>query len=170
MILEKAWAKINGGYDKIEGGNISDIFELFLGCKCDYFQNILKTNNVSINDLYERIKINEKFYGNLSLCGSNYYLLYKNYKDEMEQSKYTYDKKECLKKGKIKLDIYGHAYNIRKTHEIVIRPYNNGKNNLNYFSNVKFLIISNPHGKESDLIGSGIELKKIEEILYNKFG
>ena len=34
----------------------------------------------------------------------------------MEQSKYTYDKKECLKKGKIKLEDYGHAYNIRKTH------------------------------------------------------
>ena len=101
MILEKAWAKINRGYDKIEGGNIFNIFELFLGCKCDNFLNTLKNNNVFVNDLYERIKLNEKFYGNLSLCGSNYYSVNENYKDEMKQNKYTYDKKECLKKEKL---------------------------------------------------------------------
>ena len=162
MILEKAWAKINGGYDKIESGNIYNIFELFLGCKCDSYYE-LKKNYVFINSLYERIKLNEKFCGNLSLCASKYYEVDKK---KMEKDKYTYDKKECLKKGKINESKYGHAYTIIKTFEIIIEP----KRKYNYaFNTVKFLIISNPHGKGSELIGSGIELKKISEILNKKF-
>ena len=33
----------------------------------------------------------------------------------MEKDKYTYDKKECLKKGKINESEYGRAYTIIKT-------------------------------------------------------
>ena len=60
MILEKAWAQINGGYDKIEGGNIENIFELLLGCKCDYFLNDNSDNY--IDSLYTLMKENEKFF------------------------------------------------------------------------------------------------------------
>ena len=168
MILEKAWAKINVGYDKIKGGYNDNIFELFLGCKCDCYQNI-KNDDVFINSLYERIKLNEKFCGQLTLCGSNYYNIETNFSSEMKQNKYIFDKKECLRKGKIKFSS-GHAYNILKTKEIIVKPYNDGKKNYYAFNKVKFLIISNPHGKESELIGSGIELKKISEILNKKFG
>lgn len=42
-------------------------------------------------------------------------------------------------------------------------------NNCKYDS-FKFIIISNPHGKDSNLLGSGIEIKKIREIIENKFG
>ena len=75
MILEKAWAKIKGRYDKIENGVIMliifnkyiflkqyffigkkamDIYELFLGCTCQYLD---KQNN---HYLFEAIKENEK--------------------------------------------------------------------------------------------------------------
>ena len=52
MILEKAWAKINGGYDQIEGGNTKNIFELFLGCRCKYFKSENK------DKLFRQIKKN----------------------------------------------------------------------------------------------------------------
>ena len=32
MILEKAWAQINGGYENIKGGRMNEVFEIFLGC------------------------------------------------------------------------------------------------------------------------------------------
>ena len=32
MILEKAWAQINGGYENIKGGQMNEVFEIFLGC------------------------------------------------------------------------------------------------------------------------------------------
>ena len=171
MILEKAWAKINGGYDKIEGGTIYNIFELFLGCKCDYYKDFEK-GGVFVNSFYERIKLNEKFYGNLSQCSSIYYDVDKKFLKEMKENqniKYTFDKNECLLKNKIKFD-GGHAYNIKKTKEIIVKPNNDEKQNYYAFNTVKFLIISNPHGKNSDLVGSGIELKKISEILKKKFG
>ena len=68
MILEKAWAKINGDYHKIEGGSIRNIFELFLGCKCLAFRG----GDNNIDDLFNKIKENEKDFGTLSLCGSKY--------------------------------------------------------------------------------------------------
>ena len=160
MILEKAWAIINGGYDKIdEGGNIFNIFELFLGCKCDIFMK--DDYNNYIDNLYDRIRLNENFFGTLSLCGCNYYNIINN-EEEMEQNKKIYDKKDCLEKNYIEKDKDGHAYNILKTHEMTIKS--------SAFKQCKFLIISNPHGKGSELIGSGIELKKIKEILMKNFG
>jgi hypothetical protein len=80
----------------------------------------------------------------------------------MEQNKKIYDKKDCLEKNYIEKDKDGHAYNILKTHEMTIKS--------SAFKQCKFLIISNPHGKGSELIGSGIELKKIKEILMKNFG
>ena len=50
MILEKAWAQINGGYDQIEGEYKKNIFELFLGCTCNSF------DNKDINKVYKSIK------------------------------------------------------------------------------------------------------------------
>ena len=58
MILEKAWAKINGGYDRIEGGISKNIFELFLGCKCNWFYNYNNKDD-NINNIYNNI-INDK--------------------------------------------------------------------------------------------------------------
>jgi hypothetical protein len=122
MILEKAWAKINGGYDQIDGGIITNIFELFLGCKCD----LLYHND--INAVFDSVKENEKYFGNLTLssskCGSGF-----------------------------------HAYTIKKTLEM----YPKG-------DSCKIFIISNPHGKASNLESSRIDLNKIEEIFQNKFG
>ena len=37
-------------------------------------------------------------------------------------------------------------------------------------SKLKFLIISNPHGKGSSLIETGIELKRIKGFIEKKFG
>ena len=53
-----------------------------------------------------------------------------------------------------------HAYNILKAYERYSKQP----------EACRFFIISNPHGKNSNLSGSKIELKKIEEILQNKFG
>ena len=122
MILEKAWAKINGGYDQIDGGIITNIFELFLGCKCD----LLYHND--INAVFDSVKENEKYFGNLTLSSSKFGSGY-------------------------------HAYSIIKTLEM----YPKG-------DSCKIFIISNPHGKTSNLESSRIDLNKIEEILQNKFG
>ena len=148
----------------MEGGYIFNIFELFLGCKCDHFYNNHEKNNDYINSLYERIRINEKFFGTLSLCGSTYYEKndeFKNIKEFQNQKMIyeTHDKEDWLKKEYI-IDAGGHAYNILKTMEINIS---------NSMETCKFLIISNPHGK-GDYIGSGIELRKLEEIIEKKFG
>ena len=70
MILEKAQAKINGGYDQIEGGKNKNIFELFLGCRCKCF-NLDNIDN--IDKIYKSIKKNEKYFGTLSLCSSSFY-------------------------------------------------------------------------------------------------
>ena len=127
MILEKAWAVINGGYDKIEGGINQNIFELFLGCKYDEFNR-----NNDINKLYNSIKANEKFFGSLSLCSRN-----------------------------------GHAYQIIKTLEISKRKSKGINDTCN------FLIISNPHGKNSQFDESGIDkegIEFIEHFLEKEFG
>ena len=155
MILEKAWAQINGGYDQIEGGYMQNIFELFLGCKCDSFDN----NN--INKLYKSIKKNEKNFGTLSLCGSIFYdILNKNiYKNSQ-----NFIIKNAINHNLIKESSSCHAYKIVKTLEIETRT------NKDKYDPCKFLIISNPHGIYSDLVSNGIELKKIEEILKDKFG
>ena len=57
-----------------------------------------------------------------------------------------------------------HAYTILKMKEIRFETTNHKINS------VKFFIISNPHGVRSDFIGSGIELKKIEEIFDKNLG
>ena len=41
MILEKAWALLNGGYDQIKGGNRLYIFELFLGASSQFLSTNL---------------------------------------------------------------------------------------------------------------------------------
>ena len=138
MILEKAWALINGGYDKMEGGYTENIFELFLGCKCEEFY---KDNN--IHDVYNSIKENEKFFGTLSLCGSNYY-------------KINEDGEKIIDGG--------HAYQILKTLEII------KKKSKQINDTCKLLLISNPHGKNSELFGSGINIDNIEKILEEEFG
>ena len=153
MILEKAWALINGGYDKIEGGRTKYIFELFLGCKCDEF----KKYNFNINSLYNSIQKNEQFFGALSICGS------KTYKINKEIDKDNFDKKKAIEEGFISKK-GGHAYTILKTLEI-----NKKKNNV-LNDTCKFLIISNPHGENSNIIKTGIEKKRIKEILEEEFG
>ena len=173
MILEKAWAKINGGYDRIEGGISKNIFELFLGCKCNWFYNYNnKDDNINniyddvindeINSLYESVKENEKTFGTLSLCSSPYY--YYDPKKFNINIK-DFDKEDAKNKRLIKhnKDDY-HAYTILKTLEF---PRVSAEG---YINRIKILIISNPHGKSSDFIGSGIELKKIKEILEQNFG
>ena len=154
MILEKAWAQINGGYDQIEGGSHKNIFELFLGCTCKSF------NNENIKKAYQSIKKNEEYFGTLSLCSSNFLNIlnkniYKNYDN--------FDKKDAIDKKFVNKGGL-HAYRIVKTLEIESRS------NKENYDPCKFLIIANPHGKSSDLISNGIELKKINNILEKKFG
>ena len=155
MILEKAWALINGGYDKMEGGRTKYIFELFLGCKCDEFKNDNINNN--INNLYNSIQKNEQFFGTLSICGSV------TYKVNKEIDKNNFDKQKAIEQGLISLK-GKHAYTILKTLEIN-KKRNNGLNDT-----CKFLIISNPHGENSNIIRTGIEKKRIKEILEEEFG
>ena len=151
MILEKAWAIINGGYDLIEGGYGKYIFELFLGCKCDYFKD-----PYDINSVFYSIKANEKYFGTLSLSSSQYY----SYDvEDIEKLKNDFNREEALNNNIIIKDGF-HLYNIKITLEMFSKETDS----------FKCLIISNPHGENSDLYGSGIELKKIEEILQNKFG
>ena len=165
MILEKAWAKINGGYDQIEGGRRINIFELFLGCKCDSF-NHKKNNNNEINSLFKSIKENENTFGTLSLCGSETYEI--NDESILKDSK-IYNKNEALNKGLITKK-GNHSYKIVKTLEIypLNKDYEDDK--YNKYDTCKFLIISNPHGKDSKFIQTGVELKEIEKILEQKFG
>ena len=163
MILEKAWAKINGGYDQIEGGYPENIFELFLGSKCYSFP----FNGINdINVLYKKVKENEKKFGTLSLVSSKYYVYNKENHDNLNDN---FNKEYCLNKGEIWEEGNNsyHAYNILKTLEI--RPKSN---NLDIWKKgiCRFFIIENPHGKMSNLVGSGIELKKIEHILEQNFG
>ena len=163
MILEKAWAKINGGYDQIEGGYPENIFELFLGSKCYSFP----FNGINdINVLYKKVKENEKKFGTLSLVSSKYYVYNKENHDNLNDN---FNKEYCLNKGEIWEEGNNsyHAYNILKTLEI--RPKSN---NLDIWKKgiCRFFIIENPHGKMSNLVGSGIELKKIEQILEQNFG
>ena len=151
MILEKAWAKINGGYDQIEDGNTKNIFELFLGCRCKYF----KSEN--IDKLYRHIKKNEKSFGTFSLCSSPFY-------DILDNDVYK-DSKNFIKANavnKIRKSGY-HSYKIIKTLEI--QPINKDK-----YDPCKILILYNSHGKYSDLVSSGIELSKIEKIFEKIFG
>ena len=153
MILEKAWAKINGGYDQIECGKNKNIFELFLGCRCKCF------NSDNIDKMYKSIKKNEENFGTLSLCSSPFYDILNN--DVYKDSK-TFIKEKS--NDKIKKSGY-HSYKIVKTIEIQPKSQNNDK-----YDTSKILIISNPHGKNSDLVSNGIELRKIEEKFENKFG
>ena len=151
MILEKAWAQINGGYDQISGGYINDIFELFLGASCDKYREINE------NDLFEAIKENQKIFGTLSLCGCTYYSL----NDGVEiQDKYNFDRNSLLNEGILFKD-GGHASRIVKIFEIICEQSTDGFQSI---KTCKVLIVSNPHGKYSDLIGSGIELNKIENV------
>ena len=151
MILEKAWAQINGGYDQISGGFIHDIFELFLGASCDKYEQDNK------KDLFTAIKENEKQFGTLSLCGAKYYQLEKG---EEIKDKINFDKNSLLNQESLKI-IGNHAYKILKTLEII---YENKSDLIQPIKTCKVLIISNPHGKYSRLIDSGIELKKIEKV------
>ena len=161
MILEKAWAQINGGYDQIELGDIKNIFELFLGCKCDYFQNDDNISNIEY--LFNKVKENEKNFGAFSLCGSQFYDYYIPKHKELIKN---FNKEHSLEKNDIKKVGY-HAYNILKTLEMRIKENKLNKNKNDIF---KVFIIENPHGKLSNLISSGIELNEIEKILKENFG
>jgi len=141
MILEKAWAQINGGYDQIGGGYNENIFELFLGSICNTINHDNDENNMLENIIYNAIKDNENEFGTLSLCSAKYYKLQNQIK-------------EC---------IGYHSYRIVKTLELNINK------NKNKFDTFKFIIISNPHGR-GNLIDSGIDLIEIKEILENDFG
>ena len=133
MILEKAWAKINGGYDRIFGGRIMKIYELFLGCTCNYLD---KDND---QNLFEEIRKNENNFGTLSLCSAPYLTNAVNIS------------------GKI-----NHAYTIVKTLEIY------PKNNKEICQTCQFLILSNPHGKNSSK--NSVSIEEINEIIEKKFG
>ena len=139
MILEKAWAQINGGYDQIEGGYRANIFELFLGCKCQSFNN----NDDNIEKIYQSIKKNEKSFGTLSLCDSKFYdiLDYNIYKNSE-----NFIKKNAINDRLIRESSNSHAYKIVKTLEIENRS-NEGK-----YDPFKILIISNSHGIYSNLV------------------
>ena len=152
MILEKAWAQINGGYDQIEGGNTKNIFELFFGSRCKNFKSI------NTDKLYKSIKKNEKSFGTLSLCSSPSYDILNNdvYKDTKNFIK-TNSINKIRKSG-------FHSYKIVKTLEIQPRL------NQDKYDTCKLLIIADPHGKKSDSVSNGIELSKIEEILEKIFG
>ena len=134
MILEKAWAKINGGYDRIFGGRIMKIYELFLGCTCNYLD---KDND---QNLFEEIRKNENNFGTLSLCSAPYLTKAVNV-----SGKKTY-----------------HAYTIIKTLEIY------PKNNKKICQTCQFLILSNPHGKNSSK--KSVSIEEINEIIEKKFG
>ena len=134
MILEKAWAIINGGYDLIEGGYGKYIFELFLGCKCDYFKD-----PYDINSVFYSIKANEKYFGTLSLSSSQYYSY--DVKD-IEKLKNDFNREEALNNNIIIKDGF-HLYNIKITLEMLFKETDS----------FKCLIISNPHGENSDLYG-----------------
>ena len=169
MILEKAWALLNGGYDQIKGGFILYIFELFLGSSS---KNFLRTLNNSEEEMLKSINKNENYFGTLSLCGAKYYkktkdLIEKINNNEIEPE--NYDKNKLLEKKLISED-GGHAYSILKSFEIQINYNQETEFNLNKCNTYKFLVISNPHGKHADLIGSGIELNEIEKIIDDKFG
>ena len=165
MILEKAWAIINGGYDNIEGGYNENIFELFLGCKCDSFYNN-GTNYITnvIKKIIDLVEENEKRFGTLSLCSCKYYKYCEYDQEKINFSFEDFDKKEAINKGLIMHNKDYHAYTILKMKEIRFETTNHKINS------VKFFIISNPHGVGSDFIASGIELKKIEEIFYKNLG
>ena len=154
MTLEKAWAKINGGYDQIEGGIRSNIFELFLGCSTIPF------GSDNINSLYESVKENKHYFGTLTLCGSQCYEINDN---NIVNERKTFNKENALNQNKIIKNGF-HAYKILKTYKICLRSI------TNEFKTCDFFIISNTHGKYSNLIQTGIELAKIEEILKGTFG
>ena len=109
--------------------------------------------------MYKSIKKNEENFGTLSLCSSPFYDILNN--DLYKDSK-TFIKEKS--NDKIKKSGY-HSYKIVKTIEIQPKSQNNDK-----YDTSKILIISNPHGKNSDLVSNGIELRKIEEKFENKFG
>ena len=154
MILEKAWAHLNGGYDLIDGGNRLYIFELFLGSSCVSYKSDSK-------ELFNAIKENEKYFGTLTLCGAKYYKI--NNSNENNINKKTFSKELLLSLKNLKV-VGAHAYRIIKSFEI------SKKDESEKYNTFKFLIISNPHGNKSKLIGSGIELKKIEEIIEKELG
>ena len=169
MILEKAWALLNGGYDQIVGGNRLYIFELFLGASSKYFNT---ASDNSEEEILKSINRNENYFGTLSLCGSEYYrktedLIKKINNNEINPE--NYDKRSLLNQNLISKN-GRHAYCILKSFEIQNNCNENIEFNLNKSNSYKFLVIFNPHGKESNLIGSGIELNEIEKIINDKFG
>ena len=85
IILEKAWALINGGYDQIEGGTIFNIFELFLNSSCFhvYFSDI-KEENREFLKIFKKITRNQKNYGSLTLCGSYYFKIEDELRNKIE--------------------------------------------------------------------------------------
>ena len=93
--------------------------------------------------IYNSIKENEKLFGTLSLCGSDYY---------------------GINKDGEKIINGNHAYQILKTLEII------KKKSKQINDTCKLLLISNPHGKNSELFGSGIDTDNIEKILEEEFG
>ena len=151
MILEKAWAQINGGYDRIEGGQSKNIFELFIGSTGDF----IDSKGCDADKLYKAIKENEKDFGTLSPCGAKYYKKTKELKKQIDQkqiSEKDYSRNELINRGLLKQN-GGHAYRIIQTKEFQ-------KNNKG--ETYKFIIISNPRGK-GDLLESGIELNEIKK-------
>ena len=159
MILEKAWAQINGGYDQIEGGQTKNIFELFLGCSCDSVES-------DSDEVFGLVKKNEEQFGTLTLCSAIYYKETKELHNNLEYNNNlckTYIKQNLINENLLE-ENGRHAYTILKTFEMSLIKDND------QFETSKFLIISNPHGRDSNLLGSGIELKKIKEIIENEFG
>ena len=169
MILEKAWALLNGGYDQIEGGNRLYIFELFLGASSKYFYT---TPRDSEEKMLKSINRNENYFGTLSLCGADYYRETEDLKKKINNNEINpenYDKNKLLREKLIKKG-GKHAYCVLKSFEIQINDKENTEFILNKCNSYKFLVIFNPHGKTSNLIGSGVELNEIENIINDKFG
>ena len=67
ILLEKAWAKVNGGYSNIIGGIVSEVLLALTGFPSEYIKNI--SDSISPISLYEKIERASKE-GALMGCGS----------------------------------------------------------------------------------------------------
>ena len=67
ILLEKAWAKVNGGYSNIIGGIVSEVLLALTGFPSEYIQNL--SGSISPISLFEKIKQASED-GALMGCGS----------------------------------------------------------------------------------------------------
>jgi len=56
LLLEKAWAKVNGGYSKITGGSCEKAFEFLTGAPTEGIYHYFKEGDFTQDDLWKKIK------------------------------------------------------------------------------------------------------------------